>query len=225
MRCAEFEARLNDLLDERVEPAADAVLTDHAERCPLCAELAASHELLLEGTRLLPKVQLRPGESEMLGRRVVAAVAVEGPPFRHATVELADRQPLAMASGRRASLAMIGVAAAAAAAVLIAVSPWFRNAEAPQPNQGPDLNNVAKEIKSELPADPTLDLPPANLLIDPGQEPIAWVGYQMADGLKPVTSSMVEKMREWRKRPPIFYNDESPRSSQYLLDEATSGLS
>ncbi len=107
MRCAEFESRLNVLLDERVEPAADAVLTDHAERCPQCAELVASHELLLEGTRLLPKVQLRPGESEMLGRRVVAAVAVEGPPFRHETVELADRQPLAMASRRGPALAVI----------------------------------------------------------------------------------------------------------------------
>ncbi len=225
MRCAEFESRLNDLLDERVEPAADAVLTEHAERCPQCAELVTSHELLLEGTRLLPKVQLRSGESELLGRRVVAAVAVEGPPFRHATLELANRQPLAVASNRGPALAVISLVVATAAAVLIAVSLWFRDAEAPQPNKGPDLGDVAKEAKTELRVDPTLDLPPANLLIDPGQEPIAWVGYQMADGLKPVTSSMVEKMREWRKRPPIFYNDESPRSSQNLPDEGSGVLS
>ena len=184
-----------------------------------------SHELLLDGTRLLPKVQLRSGESELLGRRVVAAVAVEGPPFRHATLELANRQPLAVASNRGPALAVISLVVATAAAVLIAVSLWFRDAEAPQPNKGPDLGDVAKEAKTELRVDPTLDLPPANLLIDPGQEPIAWVGYQMADGLKPVTSSMVEKMREWRKRPPIFYNDESPRSSQNLPDEGSGVLS
>ncbi len=192
---------------------------------PQCAELVASHELLLEGTRLLPKVQLRPGEGEVLARRITAAIVADEHPFRSASVELASREPLAMASRRGPALAVISLVVATAAAVLIAVSPWFRDADAPQPNNGPDPNHVAKEIKSELPADPTLDLPPANLLIDPGQEPIAWVGYQMADGLKPVTSSMVEKMREWRKRPPIFYNDESPRSSRYLLDEATSGLS
>jgi len=227
MRCAEFESRLNDLLDERVEPAGDAVLTEHAERCPQCAELVAAHELLLEGTRLLPKVQLRPGERETLGRRVIAAMVADGPPFRNTTVELANHQPLEMVSARRPSLAMIALAVATAAAVLIAVLPWFRDAAAPRPDNRPDPSMIV-DVNPDSPTSPRPDqVPPVDPSLDRGQElePIAWVGYQMADGLKPVTSSMVERLREWRKRPPIFHSDENPRSSHYLSDECSSALS
>jgi hypothetical protein len=224
MRCAEFEARLNEVLDERAEPAADAVLTEHAEHCPRCAELAASHELLLEGTRLLPKVELRPAERATLARHVVVATNGDRS-IRNGTVELADSRPLAIAARRRASLAMISLAVAAAAALLIAVLPRLRDADAPQPNR-PQLEDVAGNDTTPA-SRPRLEAPPAVPSTDPRQEleGIAWVGYQMADGLKPVTSSMVEKVREWRKRPPIFHSDENLRSSQYLLDEGAIGLS
>jgi hypothetical protein len=221
MRCAEFEARLNDVIDERAEPAADAVLAEHAERCPRCAELAASHELLLEGTRLLPKVELRPVERAAMARQVAAAVAAGEQSFRDGTLALADGEPLAVAKNRRASLAMIGLAVGVAAALLITVLPRLRDADAPEPNNRPEHGNIAD-------VDPRPQLEPKVVpATDPRQEleGIAWVGYQLADGLKPVTSSMVEKVREWRKRPPIFHSDDNLRSSQYLLDEGATGLS
>jgi len=226
MRCAEFESRLNDLLDERAEPAADAVLAEHAQRCPRCAELATSHELLLEGTRLMPKVELRPIERATLAKRVSAAMATGEQSFRPGTVELANRQPLALGASRRPSLAMMGLAVAVAAAVLIAVLPRSRDADAPQPVDRPKLNQFAVP-NAGLPNSPRPQAPPHGPSADPRQEleGIAWVGYQLADGLKPVTSSMVEKVREWRKRPPIFHSDENLRSSQYLLDEGATGLS
>jgi hypothetical protein len=226
MRCAEFEARLNDVLDERVEPAADAVLAEHAERCPRCAELAASHELLLEGARLMPKVELRSAERTTLARHVVAAMANGDQSFRNGTVELADREPLAVGANRRASLAMIGLAVAAAAAVLITVLPRLGDGNVPHPNIKPDVKDRAQN-EPQLPNGPKIEAPLVGPSTDPRQEleGIAWVGYQLADGLKPVTSSMVEKVREWRKRPPIFHSDENLRSSQYLLEESAIGLS
>jgi hypothetical protein len=226
MRCAEFESRLNDLLDERVEPAADAILAEHAQRCPRCAELATSHELLLEGTRLLPKVELRPIERTMLAKHISVAVADGERSFRPGTVELPDRQPLALGASRRPSLAMIGMAVAAAAVVLIAVLPRSRDANAPGSKNKPNVEGYVG-TERESPNPPKLEAPPIRLSTDPREqlEGIAWVGYQLADGLKPVTSSMVEKVREWRKRPPIFHSDENLRSSQYLLDEGAIGLS
>jgi hypothetical protein len=44
---------------------------------------------------------------------------------------------------------------------------------------------------------------------------IARVGYEVADGLTPVTSSMVSVYREWRKRPFFKGADEPHRSSFY----------
>jgi hypothetical protein len=220
MRCAEFEARLNDVLDERAEPAADRSLAEHAERCPRCAELAASHELLLEGTRLLPKVELRPAERATLARHVGAALANGDHSFRNGTVELADSESLAMGSNRRLSLAMTGLAVAAAAMLLITVLPRLRDADGPQPNNLPEHANIADvDPRPQLEKEVVPSTDPRQEL-----EGIAWVGYQLADGLKPVTSSMVEKVREWRKRPPIFHSDDNLRSSQYLLDLGANSL-
>jgi hypothetical protein len=49
MRCDEFEARLNDLLDLRLDPAVDVPLAEHAEDCGHCRTLLAAY-----GNALLP---------------------------------------------------------------------------------------------------------------------------------------------------------------------------
>ena len=55
MRCAEFESRLNDLLDRRMRPDADALLGAHARKCESCGELLFAQELLFEGLSAQPR--------------------------------------------------------------------------------------------------------------------------------------------------------------------------
>jgi hypothetical protein len=68
VRCEEFETRLNDLIDERVEPSADATLAAHAAECAACATLLREYAALLNGVTMLP----RPAVPAGLSLRVVA---------------------------------------------------------------------------------------------------------------------------------------------------------
>ena len=47
MKCREFEDRLNDLLDERHEPASDGRLADHAHGCLPCRQLLSDQRIVL----------------------------------------------------------------------------------------------------------------------------------------------------------------------------------
>lgn len=49
MQCAEFESRLNDLLDQRRWLDADRHLADHVRRCNECRNLAAAYEAVVVG--------------------------------------------------------------------------------------------------------------------------------------------------------------------------------
>ncbi len=49
MQCEKFEERLQTVLDRRMSPASDALLSAHAEECPACRELAACYEQLFDG--------------------------------------------------------------------------------------------------------------------------------------------------------------------------------
>ena len=49
MQCAEFEDRLNAVLDQRQRPEWDAQLRGHMERCPLCHETARGYRAMLDG--------------------------------------------------------------------------------------------------------------------------------------------------------------------------------
>lgn len=73
MQCAEFEARLNDLLDERLRLDADFLLAEHARGCRECRSLAAAYEAVAAGLE-----QSRPGEPGAdLAARVLADVETE----------------------------------------------------------------------------------------------------------------------------------------------------
>lgn len=87
MRCEEFETRLNDLIDERAQPAADAILCEHASRCPACAKLLREYAMLLAGVTALPCPEVPPG----LGLRVVAdwRAAPRRAPLRRRTMAMA----------------------------------------------------------------------------------------------------------------------------------------
>ena len=49
MQCEAFEERLNAVLDERRRPEWDAELQAHTASCPVCRQLAAAYQLLLDG--------------------------------------------------------------------------------------------------------------------------------------------------------------------------------
>ncbi len=117
-------------------------------------------------------------------------------------------------------MAIGGLVLAAAAALLIAVLPWFR--EEPQPaapaGKPPLIVGTPAGTSRESPTTED-DLNDYDDLA-----PIAWVGYQVADGLKPVTNSMVSALRELRKRPFFRGADEPQRSSFYSPREADEAL-
>jgi hypothetical protein len=71
MRCAEFELRLNDVLDQRRWLDSDLALAEHARRCQPCASLAASYEAMIHG---LEQAKI-PEASCELSARVLAALA------------------------------------------------------------------------------------------------------------------------------------------------------
>jgi hypothetical protein len=212
MQCIEFETRLNDLLDERRSPSIDRILAEHADSCASCAELLASHESLLEGLQGSPKVRLSADERRMFTEKVLSAVAaLPHDPFPgHDGVELVERPQMVASANHSSPLALVGMALAAAAAILIALLPWFQSGEQPaNPNQPPSEFAGADSPSGGVV--PPMVIPWTD---DAELAPIAWVGFQVADGLKPVTSSMVSALRELRKRP-FFRNEESGRSSFY----------
>jgi hypothetical protein len=78
MRCAEFETRLNDLLDSRLRPDADSLLCAHARKCPACGELLYAQELLFE----VLDAQPRPDSASDLAARVLVDLEANAPPAR-----------------------------------------------------------------------------------------------------------------------------------------------
>ena len=61
MQCAEFEDRLDRLLDHRLAPDEDAALTDHAHDCEECGSLFHAQQRLFAGlkqSRVQPSVEL-----------------------------------------------------------------------------------------------------------------------------------------------------------------------
>jgi hypothetical protein len=53
MRCEEFEARLQELLDQRRHPNFDALASRHARMCPECRELLVVYGIVLDEVRFL----------------------------------------------------------------------------------------------------------------------------------------------------------------------------
>src|SRR5262245_5448721 len=67
MQCAEFENRLNRLLDSRLSPDDDGPLNDHAHECEGCSSLLHAQHVLFSGLRAS-----RPGAPADLADRVVS---------------------------------------------------------------------------------------------------------------------------------------------------------
>ena len=213
MKCVEFESRLNCLLDERLLPSIDQSLARHAEHCPRCSNLLAAHEALWEGVTALPEVRLGVGEQQALAHRI--ALEVGNTPkdaFRPiAEMDLARPGAMEVATRTFAPPAIIGTIVAIAAALLIAMLlslPEDQQQVAPseQPQRIVDSNGLPLR-ESVGPATGEHEFGDLAL--------IARVGYEVADGLMPVTNSMVSAYRELRKHP-FFKGADDPQRSSFL---------
>ncbi len=109
MRCSDFHHRLDALLDDRQDPAADSQIAAHAATCDNCCEYLHQQTELLAGLSRLSV----PALDSAFAQRVVALAAAKVRPVR-------SPWPL-----RRISWA-IGVALSSAAAMLLAISAvWY----------------------------------------------------------------------------------------------------
>src|ERR1051326_4476327 len=75
MQCHDFEMRLNDVLDDGRNPAADAQLTAHAASCSACRMLLGEQDALFIGLARLPV----PSLSGDFAERVVSAAMPVAP--------------------------------------------------------------------------------------------------------------------------------------------------
>jgi hypothetical protein len=107
MECVDFESRLQDALDERGRPEADAALVEHLHGCPACRGLAQSLGLVLDAVMNLPT----PPAPANLARRVLAELGRPEP-------EIVQLRP-----ARR--WMAVGAAAAVMAAISVSVGYWI----------------------------------------------------------------------------------------------------
>ncbi len=97
MRCEEFEIRLDELIDSRTRPSADAALVAHASQCANCERLLRDYESLLDGVVNMPMPSVPAG----LPLRVVAdwrSVPRKHVPRRRAIAALALAATLLVAA-------------------------------------------------------------------------------------------------------------------------------
>lgn len=217
MHCAEFESRLNDVLDERLWLDSDPALTAHVQHCRPCRELAASYEAMVTG---LEQSKI-PATSPGLTAGVLAALPTLCAEWDDPDVirgEFGKSRPATQTTiGRRRSAwrrrALVGMAAAAA--MLGAVALRWNTADrdigpaavapgsiAVRPNASPGKVPVgaAPALGGNLAADAGNSLTAAIRLF-PGSgsadaspsganvaEKTSWV-HDVSDGLKPVTST------------------------------------
>lgn len=118
MRCDEFESRLEEILDERLSPASDPLLKEHAALCAECRHRAAAYESMLVGLGLC---QAPSWDDPELSERVLAEIR------RPALLHLVHSRPWTFATALLATAALI----------LVVVSLSLRpRGDAPQP--GPE---------------------------------------------------------------------------------------
>jgi hypothetical protein len=131
MQCREFEQRLNDVLDERGDPAADSWLLAHAHGCEPCRQMLAGQRLLLAGLRQSAAPPLPAG----LARRAVAAAAADAIQIRPRPVS-------------RSLLAAVTLFTSAAAALLALSLVWYARSREPviarSPANPPATRNDSK---------------------------------------------------------------------------------
>lgn len=213
MNCQEFEARLNELLDERAPLELDGALGSHARCCLECRETWSGYREMAQSLRF--RDAPRPADS--LGQRIVSAVLADQAGAPHAS--LVDVSVRRRSRSRRRQISW-GVGSAAAA-LLIALVCWpflpERLGASPR-NDGPvatvdgansshaetveqaaiadvaenAAKGLAREVRSDL-SDvlalvPPVEQTPAGILLG-GDAATPEVAAQVRESLRPVTHS------------------------------------
>ena len=189
MQCAEFEQRLNAVLDDRRRPEADQRLAAHAAQCENCQQLLDEHVALLCGLKNVVTPPLAPGFSY----RVFRAAQ---PASKPAAVQIAGRQRWLAA----------GPLLTSAAAMLMALSAvWYlrqvsdRSDDASilvfnSPGASPGLAIAGRGPRR---ADSTSTNPnSADWLIDLPRLPSRWRAYRSALGDISMASLRLEEMEQ-----------------------------
>ncbi len=115
MKCPEFEDRLQNLLDQRLVPERDELLTAHAHSCVTCREVLRAQDALFDALPRL-RVQPRAAWEKSVADDVVAAMLSESQPQHRA------KRSRSFWDVRWLSVGLVGLAAA----VLLAFSPAWR---------------------------------------------------------------------------------------------------
>jgi hypothetical protein len=128
VRCESFETRLNELIDEHAQPAADAALASHASQCAACEKLLRDYASLLSGVAAMPCPEVPAG----LSLRVVA------------DWRAAPRR----AVQRRRTFVMMAMAAALLVAAIPTIA-WLLRTPAGETQQGSQLAVVEETPATE----------------------------------------------------------------------------
>lgn len=236
MRCDQFEQLWNDALDEREAPQQNSALTAHAALCTHCAELLSASDLLARAFPAREPVLPSAGWRDATVQACVVERALHGLDADAADTT-ADHAlvPMAMAAPAAANRRWY-IAAAVAAGLLVAIMIGqarnrAANDAAPQaqpeqivnqpvvPPRPPVLDKTSSETPAATPAgESTLALATLN------REQLSRFGYQVSDGLRPVTMG-VSNAWQTIKRPlsksemetEVPQPQENGRSSSWMI--------
>jgi hypothetical protein len=199
MRCEDFEARLNEVLDERRPLSSAAELEEHSRQCSGCRELVRSYEAMLVGLTY----ENVPAVPAWLTARIVKEAA---PALDRSSAKIVRFPP------RIAALAL------AAAVLLMAVGwTWMTNARRPaiddgqnsgseiiahavpgrrtkQPQPPAPIAVPVKPVKEVASSNrPSHETKPGSSILPNGEwvQPGAEWAQEVADGLQPVTRPTV----------------------------------
>ncbi len=231
MRCDEFERQWNAALDDREAPQQISALTAHAALCPHCAALLNTSDLLARAFPTREAVAPSSGWREATVRACVVERALQG--LDAASAEHAV--PMASAAPTKSNRPWYA-AVAVAAGLLVAIfalqnrnRPGNDNQPQPQPEQivnkpavrviSPDLDKTRHGNPLAPATETTLALPNLN------RAQLSWVGYQVSDGLRPVTmgvsnawQSLKRPLHKSEMEPEMPLPQENGRSSFWAIN-------
>ncbi len=213
MRCDEFEQQWNEALDEREAPQHNRALTAHAALCPHCAELLSTSDLLARAFPAHEAVAPSIGWREATVRAALQGLA-------EPNVDAVPLATAAPASTNRRWYAALAVAAGLLIAIVAGQAPNRPgNDAAPQPRADKIVNTpvvppaplVLDKTSNDIPA-----VAPASesrlALASLNREQLSWVGYQVSDGLRPVTMGVSNAWQSIKR--PLHKSEMEPEMPQ-----------
>ena len=214
MICAQFEERLQLLLDRRKEPSEDASLARHARRCAACRETLSACARMIDGLHLLEL----PVPDDHFSLRVLNRTSICQPP---------------LVGRRRFHSTFIAVAAALALVLLVSVA-WRTDRPDAELSNDSTLAAIpaaalqrAEDRTSRMAPARYPDGEPPTPFSESSQQPLvlllswtaAWSDLTrisvdgLADGLTSITAPLSVAVEEIRRTIPLGFAEEQPLPS------------